>query len=102
MALDARPVWAPTLVSIRDVARNVLVYVAFGALGVLSIGDTYRRPWPRLVMRIVGVAVLFSASNEVLQLYTSDRIASLTDVASAAIGACAGAGAMSIWRLRRA
>ena len=90
--------WAPTLITIRDVAANVALYVPFGALGVLSFRDTYRRHWLRLVFRIVGVALLFSASNEALQLYTSDRVASLTDIVSAVVGAFAGAVAISMWR----
>jgi len=91
-------IWAPTLVSIRDVAENVLIYVAFGAFGVLSMGDAHRRHWMRLVMRITGLAILFAASNEALQLYTIDRIASLTDVVSAAVGAFAGGAAISVAR----
>lgn len=94
-------IWAPTLVSIHDVAQNVLVYVAFGALGVLAFRDSYRRHWLRLVIRIIGLAILFSAANEALQLYTIDRVASLTDVASAAVGAGAGAAGLSMWRPRR-
>jgi VanZ family protein len=91
-------IWAPTLVSMGDVARNVLLYVPFGAFGVLSIADTYPRHWLRLVLRMVGLAILFSASNEVLQLYTIDRVASLTDIVSAAAGAGAGGIAASMWR----
>jgi VanZ family protein len=93
--------WAPTLVSIRDVARNVLIYVAFGALGVLSMRDTYRRHWARLVIRVAGLAMLFAASNEALQLYTNDRVASLTDIASAVAGAVIGGVALSAWRPRK-
>jgi VanZ family protein len=94
-------IWAPTLVSIRDVAQNVLIYVAFGAFGVLSISDTDRRNWLTLVVRITGLAILFAACNEALQLYTIDRVASLTDIVSAAIGAFAGGVAASVARLPR-
>jgi len=108
-APDRPGLWAPTLVSIRDVAQNVLVYVAFGALGVLSMRDRDRRArrssegakvghWLRLVVRIMALAILFSTANEVLQLYTSDRVASLTDIVSAAVGAMAGGLAISLWR----
>ncbi len=90
------------LVSIRDVAVNLSLYVAFGALGGLALGDTYRRRhWLRLVSRLVGLAVLFSASNEALQLYTIDRVASLTDIGAAAAGAALGAGLVAAggrWR----
>ena len=91
-------IWAPTLISVRDVAQNVLLYVPFGALGVWSFRDTCRRHWLRTVARVVGLAILFSASVEALQLYTNDRVASLTDIASAAVGAFAGAAAIAMWR----
>lgn len=91
-------IWAPTLVSGSDVARNVLLYVPFGVFGVLSTHGTYPRHWLRLVVRIAGLAILFSASNEALQLYTIDRVASLPDIASAAAGAGAGGIAASMWR----
>jgi VanZ family protein len=83
-------IWAPTLVSGPDVALNVLVYVVFGALGVLSLRDTYRGSWLRLILRLAVFALIFSAANEALQLYTVDRVASLTDILSAAVGALAG------------
>jgi VanZ family protein len=91
-------IWAPTLVSRRDVAVNVLIYVPFGLLGFLSLRDGYRKPWPRLVARLVLLAALFSGANEVFQLYTIDRVASLTDIASAAVGALAGGVAIALWR----
>jgi VanZ family protein len=92
-------VWAPTLVSARDVVQNVLLYVPFGVLGVLSVGRTEPpRHWLRLVARIVALAVLFSASNEALQLYTIDRVASLTDIVSAVAGASIGGVTVSMWR----
>jgi VanZ family protein len=103
-------IWAPTLITFRDVALNVLLYVPFGALGVLSIRDRYARARHgseraktglRLVVRLTGLAILFSASNEALQLYTSDRVASLTDIASAAAGAVIGGVAVSAWRPRK-
>ena len=84
----------------RDVALNVMLYVAFGALGMLSLRDGYPRHWLRLVFRLVVLAVLFSASNEALQLYTIDRVASLTDIGSAATGALIGGIAFSDRRPR--
>jgi VanZ family protein len=94
-------IWAPTLVSSRDVAINVLLYVAFGALGALSMRDTYRSHWLRPVLRLVALAVLFSAVNETLQLYTIDRVASLTDIGSAALGALIGAASIVGGRVPR-
>ncbi|HWI18404.1 MAG TPA: VanZ family protein [Vicinamibacterales bacterium] len=83
-------IWAPTMVSARDVALNVLLYVPFGTLGVISLRDGYPRYWLRLVLRVVLLALIFSAANEALQLYTIDRVASLTDILSAGAGSLAG------------
>ena len=96
-AADRPRIWAPTLVSLHDVARNVLLYVPFGVFGVLSVTDTYPRHWTRLVIRVVGLAILFSASNEALQLYTIDRVGSLTDIVSAAIGTITGAALVALF-----
>ena len=95
------PIWAPTLVVLRDVLRNVLVYVVFGALGALAMRDNYGRHWLRLTLRITGLALIFSASNEALQLYTIDRVASLTDIGSAALGAFGGAASFAAGRVPR-
>lgn len=92
-------IWAPTLVSLRDVAQNVLMYVPFGVLGVLTLANT-EHDWPRLTGRIVLMAIAFSAVNEGLQLYTVDRVASLTDIASAVVGAAAGAIVTSVGKPR--
>lgn len=78
-------IWEPLLVSRTDVAVNVLLYVAFGVLGALSL------PHKQLVLRVMLLAILFSAVNEALQLYTVDRVASLTDIVSAATGSLFGA-----------
>jgi VanZ family protein len=94
-------IWAPTLISIPDVVINVLLYVPFGALGAIAMRDRYRRHWLRLVVRLALLAVLFSASNEAFQLYTIDRVASLTDIVSAAFGAIAGAAALAAGRVPR-
>jgi VanZ family protein len=91
-------VWAPLLVSLSDVAQNVLVYVPFGVFGVLSFSDTHQPHRLRLVIRITVLAILFAASIEAMQLYTLDRVASLIDIASAGIGAAAGGLAISSWR----
>jgi VanZ family protein len=94
-------IWAPLLVVIPDVLENVLVYVAFGVLGALSMRDTYRRHWLRLVVRLMILALLFSAANEAGQLYTLDRVASLTDIVSAVIGTFVGATAIAAGRVPR-
>lgn len=93
---DAPGIWAPTLINPLDVAKNVALYVPFGALGMVTLG----RRDARGIARVVAIAVLFSFAVEALQLYTADRIGSLTDVASAGVGTAAGAA--FIWWLRSA
>lgn len=88
-------IWAPLLVSPGDVARNVALYVPFGALGLLALD----RSDIRGMLRVLGVAILFSAANETLQLYTVDRVGSVTDIVSAAVGASLGIAA--VWLLSR-
>jgi VanZ family protein len=87
-------VWAPTMVNARDVAINVALYVPFGICGMLAL----RRAGARGVARVIGIAMLFSVGVEALQLYTVDRIASLTDVVSAAVGTATGASLVALWR----
>jgi VanZ family protein len=89
---DAPGIWAPTLVNPIDVAKNVALYVPFGALGMLTLGRTDVRG----VARLVAIALLFSFSVAALQLYTADRVGSLTDIASAAVGTSAGA-SLTMW-----
>ena len=89
--------WAPTLVSLRDVAINILLYVPFGVFGFLSLRDSDREQRFGLVTRLIWLAVLFSVLNEGYQLFTTDRVASLTDVLSAAAGTFAGATAAGAW-----
>lgn len=85
-------IWAPTLISPRDVALNVALYVPFGVFGMLALRRTDRRG----LVRVTGMAVLFSIANEALQLYTVDRVASLTDIGSAAAGTLIGAAAVAL------
>lgn len=85
-------IWAPTLIVPRDVVRNVALYVPFGILGMLSL----RRSDMRGVLRVTAIAILFSIAVEALQLYTVDRVASLTDIVSAAIGTAAGASLVAL------
>ena len=88
--------WAPLLIRPVDVAMNVAIYVPFGILGMLAL----RRSDARGIVRVMGIAVLFSAINEALQLYTIERVGSLTDIASAAVGSCAGATLIVLLRPR--
>lgn len=85
-------IWAPTLVNPFDVARNVALYLPFGLFGMLALG----RADARGVLRVAVSALLFSLAVEALQLYTVDRVASLTDIASAFAGTIAGAVAVAL------
>ena len=85
--------WAPLLVRPRDIAVNVGLYVPFGVCGMLAL----RRRDARGIVRVTIIALLFSFAVESLQLYTADRVASLTDIVSACVGALAGASAAAWW-----
>jgi VanZ family protein len=97
-SLSQPGIWAPTLVVVEDVIENVVVYVAFGALAVLSLRNPDGRPWTRRALKVSLLALLFSGVNEALQLYTVDRVASLTDILSATVGAAIGGVAVSLRR----
>ena len=84
--------WAPTLVNPVDIARNVALYVPFGIFGMLAL----RRNDLKGAVRVTVIAMLFSFLNEALQLYTVDRVASLTDIVSAAVGTASGS-AVAAW-----
>lgn len=86
---DGPRIWAPTFVSWTDVAQNVLLYVPFGVLGVLTL--RHRRNTLTLsIVEVAAITALFSLFVEVIQLYTVDRTASVTDVVMAVAGAAAG------------
>jgi glycopeptide antibiotics resistance protein len=82
-------IWAPMLLNPADVVRNVALYVPFGFLGMRALGRTDARG----VLRVAAIAAIFSLGVESQQLYTIDRVASLTDIVSAALGSIAGAAA---------
>jgi glycopeptide antibiotics resistance protein len=84
-------IWAPMLLNPADITRNIALYVPFGFFGMRALG----RADARGVLRVATIAVIFSLGVESLQLYTSDRVASLTDIASAALGSIAGASAVA-------
>lgn len=86
---DGPRIWAPIHVSLPDVAQNVLLFVPFGILGVLT-----RRPrrhsLPASLIEVSTIAGLFSLLVETLQFQTVDRTASTTDVLAAVTGAAIG------------
>jgi VanZ family protein len=82
-------IWAPLYLEWSDLAQNVLVYLPFGVLGVLTLRGR-RQSALAAALEVAVLAFLFSLFVEVIQLYTVERIASLTDVLAATIGATTG------------
>jgi VanZ family protein len=77
-------------VSIPDAIQNVLLFVPFGLLGVVAWYP--RRPGAGRIGWIVLLAAALSASVELLQLLTVDRVAATSDVLTNTSGALLGAG----------
>lgn len=76
-------------VSIPDVVQNVLLFIPFGAFGVLAAGAARLSVVRVLLVTISGA--LLSASVESVQLFTSDRTSSLNDVFTNTTGTLIGA-----------
>lgn len=87
--LDGPRTWAPVHLSWPDVAQNILLYLPFGVLGVITLRHC-RHSALATVIEVAVLAVVLSLFVEVIQLYTVDRTASVTDVFAAALGATAG------------
>lgn len=85
-----RGIWAPIQISLPDVAQNVLLFLPFGVFGLLSLRNRNHAGLAS-VAEITVLAALFSLLVEVLQLYTIERTASVTDVVASIAGACIGA-----------
>jgi VanZ family protein len=78
--------------SIPDVVQNILFFLPFGALGFLSGVQRLRRI---VFVTLLGAAL--SIAVEGLQLFVSDRVSSLGDVLTNAMGALIGA--VAAWLL---
>ncbi|HEX3704692.1 MAG TPA: VanZ family protein [Vicinamibacterales bacterium] len=76
-------------VSIPDVVQNILLFLPFGAFGVLSLRA--RRSAAASLVIVVSLAAMTSAFVETLQLFDIDRTTSLSDVCANTAGALAGA-----------
>lgn len=87
--LDGPRIWAPIYLSWPDVAQNILLYLPFGVLGVITLRHR-RHSVLASVIEVAVIAAVFSLFVEVIQLYTVDRTASVTDVFAAALGTTAG------------
>ncbi len=72
--------------SIPDVVQNILFFIPFGFLGVLSF--TRHKFFALFVVVLFGFII--SLNVEILQLLTRDRNTSVTDLASNTIGAALG------------
>ena len=73
--------------SIPDVVQNILFFIPFGFLGVLS----FARNKLFALFLVPFFGFIISLNIEILQLTTRDRNTSITDLASNTIGATAGA-----------
>jgi glycopeptide antibiotics resistance protein len=76
-------------VSMTDEVQNVLLFIPFGALGVLATRSRRRSSLRRLIF-VTGLAVALSASVETLQLFSADRVTSVGDVTTNVAGAILG------------
>ena len=76
-------------VSIPDVVQNLLLFLPFGALGMLAVPASRRSPGRVAWVTLLGAGC--SAGVETLQLFTLDRITSLADVTWNTLGTLAGA-----------
>lgn len=76
-------------VSIPDEVQNVLLFIPFGALGVLADRSRRQSSFRRLIS-VTGLALALSASVEALQLFSADRVTSVGDVTTNVTGAILG------------
>ncbi len=72
-----------------DVMTNIVGYMPFGALLVLSLYPTVRRGWAVLVAAITGILV--SGTMEAVQNYLPSRVPSNLDLLTNSAGCLAGA-----------
>ena len=87
--------WIPfvsSVVKVRDIAVNLLLYVPWGYFCARSFPAASRRAWV-----VVGLASALSIITEASQIYSHGRFPSATDVTCNVLGALAGA-----WLSRRA
>jgi VanZ family protein len=73
--------------SVPDTVQNVLLFLPFGALGML--GAAKGRQFRRLIV-VTALALLLSTSVEALQLFTPDRVSSVADLWTNTLGAFIG------------
>ena len=69
--------------SIPDIVQNILLFLPFGFLGVFTVSN-------RRIGLVIFTGMALSASVECLQLFTTDRITSLTDLTTNTLGTAVG------------
>jgi glycopeptide antibiotics resistance protein len=74
--------------SVPDMVQNVLLFVPFGLFGLLALGWRTYGIWRAACVIVLGASL--SASVEILQLFTVDRISSLNDLMTNTTGAFVG------------
>jgi VanZ family protein len=75
--------------SASDVIQNILLFLPFGALGLLA-GDA-ARPILRSLTRVTAAGIALSVGVETVQLFTIDRVPATSDVLTDAVGCVLGA-----------
>ena len=81
-----------------DVAVNVALYLPLGVFGFLAVSARASRV--TRVLAPLALALVLSASIEMLQLFDDSRFCSLSDVASNVAGAAVGIAAGALYRVK--
>lgn len=76
-----------TRASIPDIVQNILFFLPFGFLGFLSMQQEKKAR----IARITFIGVIFSLSIEILQIFTTNRTTSITDLVTNTTGTFFGA-----------
>lgn len=83
----ARLTWQP--LSIKDVPINLLIVIPF-SFGLAGLLRRVGHSWSRVMGLTVGSIVALSTTIELVQVYIPERIPSLADIATNALGAVVG------------
>ena len=90
LAVDGRRAATLPGVSWPDIAQNVLLYIPFGILGVWALRRNTISP-TAVSVRVMAIAVGYSSTMELLQMFSALRTASPLDVIANVVGAGTGA-----------
>jgi len=89
-----------TTVDVLEAVSNVVMFVPFGVLGVVLLGDARRRWALRwVVLAVVGAGFALSGAIETAQLWIPGRVSTLQDVLLNGLGGLLGA-AVGAWAAR--